>query len=427
MDKKIENAILTSDEVSYVRRIKELEQIVESQKVTEQILVAELEKFKVQINALGGSGNIELEKQIQDLTTQLNMAKQEGGGAGQTKNLQYNEQALIIMSLKDDINDLQRKLKKSEVLVSKLVKDKNSKIELEKFMKDKIKFDEEKRKLKLNASLMQSSLIESRRSKNELHIEMKRQRDYFKAREHAIINGTKSLNKKVSGQEKEIQQLHEALKSRKKKFIIRKSDEENTIFVDEVDKVINNNTTANPSSIHSIHSSRKAALSDIELVLTKNKLQAVQKKLKSLEDIHEPLQQEVLKLRIQNHTLAEKLNKIRSSFEIKLALQKSQMLKQTLSTNLYNASHRKKNTLTPESIMTVSVYEKKAITNSKNKMQSNLLYNQNSEEKRQQQDYTQLKTSLNIAPPRVSYHGVGGMKINKNTKSLPFLNVSGYD
>ena len=295
-------------------------------------------------------------------------------------------------------------------------------------MEEKIKFDEEKRELKRNASLMKSSLLESRRSKNELHVEMNRQRDYFKAREHAIINGTKSLNKKVSGQEKEIEQLQEALKSRKKKFVVRKSDEENTIFVDEVDKVMNNTTTANPSSIHSIHSSRKAALSDIELVLTKNKLQVVQKKLKLLEDTHGPLQQEVLKLRVQNRSLAEKLNKIRSSFEIKLALQKSQMLKQTLSTNLYNASHRKKNTLTPESIMTVSVYEKKALTNCKNKLHSNLLNYQNSEQKQQQQqDHAQLKTSLNIAPPRVSYHGVGGMKINKNTKSLPFLNVSGYD
>ena len=66
MDEKIKNALLTSDEVSYVRRIKELEQIVESQKVTEQILVAELEKFKVQINAMGGSGNTVLEKQIQE-------------------------------------------------------------------------------------------------------------------------------------------------------------------------------------------------------------------------------------------------------------------------------------------------------------------------------------------------------------------------
>ena len=77
------------------------------------------------------------------------------------------------------------------------------------------------------------------------------------------------------------------------------------------------------------------------------------KKLKVLEDMQGPMQQEVLKLRGHNQSLLEKLNKIRSSFEVKLALQKSQMLKQTLSTNLYNASHRKRNTLTPESIMTV--------------------------------------------------------------------------
>merc|ERR1711991_1000172 len=97
-----------------------------------------------------------------------------------------------------------------------------------------------------------------------------------------------------------------------------------------------------------------------------------------------------------------------------------------LSTNLYNASHRKKNTLTPESIITVSVYEKNALANRKKKLQSNLLNNYNSEQKQQHQDQAQLKTSLNIVPPRVSYIGVGGMKINKNTKSLPFLNGSGY-
>ena len=49
MDEKIQNALLTSDEKSYVKRIKELEQIVDAQKVTEQILVAELEKLKTQI------------------------------------------------------------------------------------------------------------------------------------------------------------------------------------------------------------------------------------------------------------------------------------------------------------------------------------------------------------------------------------------
>ena len=38
MDEKIQNALLTSDEKSYIKRIKELEQIVDAQKVTEQIL-----------------------------------------------------------------------------------------------------------------------------------------------------------------------------------------------------------------------------------------------------------------------------------------------------------------------------------------------------------------------------------------------------
>ena len=52
-----------------------------------------------------------------------------------------------------------------------------------------------------------------------------------------------------------------------------------------------------------------------------------------------------------------KIKKIRSSFEVKLALQKSQMMKQSLSEKLYRASHRKKQTLTPESMITVSVFE----------------------------------------------------------------------
>eukprot|EP00942_MAST-04A_sp_MAST-4A-sp1_P010635 g10635.t1 len=439
MDEKIQNALLTSDEKSYVKRIKELEQIVDAQKVTEQILVAELEKLKTQINAVGGATNKELEKEIRRLNEELMVV---GNGAvnipKSTNDVQFNEEGLIIMGLKDDIAELQRKLNKSELLVSKLVKDKNSKIELEVFMNEKNKFDEEKRRLRRDASLMQSSLIESRRSKNELQIEINRQRDFFKAREDAIINGTKSLNKKVSGQEKQIEQLHKALKSRKKKFIVRKSDDTGTIFVDEVDKVMTNTTTANPSSVHSIHSSRKAALSDIELVLTKSKLEEAQKKLKVLEDMQGPMQQEVLKLRGHNQSLLEKLNKIRSSFEVKLALQKSQMLKQTLSTNLYNASHRKRNTLTPESIMTVSVYEKKALISRKNKLRAHAVNNQynhnhslNMEEKQQQgkdlEENERIKTTLNVVPPRVSYHGVNRMKIDKNSKSLPFLNVSGYD
>ena len=219
MDEKIQNALLTSDEKSYVKRIKELEQIVDAQKVTEQILVAELEKLKTQINAVGGATNKELEKEIRRLNEELMVV---GNGAvnipKSTNDVQFNEEGLIIMGLKDDIAELQRKLNKSELLVSKLVKDKNSKIELEVFMNEKNKFDEEKRRLRRDASLMQSSLIESRRSKNELQIEINRQRDFFKAREDAIINGTKSLNKKVSGQEKQIEQLHKALKSRKKKW-----------------------------------------------------------------------------------------------------------------------------------------------------------------------------------------------------------------
>ena len=86
----------------------------------------------------------------------------------------------------------------------------------------------------------------------------------------------------------------------------------------------------------------------------------------------------------------------------------------------------------------VSVYEKKALISRKNKLRAHAVNNQynhnhslNMEEKQQQgkdlEENERIKTTLNVVPPRVSYHGVNGMKIDKNSKSLPFLNVSGYD
>ena len=144
--------------------------------------------------------------------------------------------------------------------------------------------------------------------------------------------------------------------------------------------------------------------------------------------MHKPLQSEILKLRKENQVLQSKLNKIRSSFEVKLALQKSQMMKQSLSEKLYKASHRKKQTLTPESMITVSVFEKRALISKK----TSLPTKRNVSGITEQNKFGNASATVEGINPsnegtkqRVLHNGM--KKIDRNVKSLPFLSVSGYD
>ena len=416
METKVESLLSTDTEKSLRKKVKDLQLIIESQKVTEQILVAQLEKFKAQINAASAA--------IDTNAQQNKVAEYEGNI--NTKTLRDEENELLIQSLQDDVEELQAKLNKAESLVSTLSKNKACRAEMENLVRERQHFDKEKRDLRRNMSLMESSLIQSKEYRNELQVEMNRQREFFKAREDAILNGTRQLNEKVSGQERQIEKLQGALQYKKKKFIVRKSDDLNTIFVDEVERVMV--PKAVPGSVHSIHSSRKAALSDIELVLTKGKLEKLQKKMNELEMMHKPLQSEILKLRKENQVLQSKLKKIRSSFEVKLALQKSQMMKQSLSEKLYRASHRKKQTLTPESMITVSVFEKRALISKTTSLATKTHISGTPEQKslgNSSISVEKIKPSSETIKQRVVHNRM--QKIDKNVKSLPFLNVSGYD
>ena len=129
---------------------------------------------------------------------------------------QDEENELLIQSLQDDVEELQAKLNKAESLVSTLSKNKACRAEMENLVRERQHFDKEKRDLRRNMSLMESSLIQSKEYRNELQVEMNRQREFFKAREDAILNGTRQLNEKVSGQERQIEKLQGALQYKKR-------------------------------------------------------------------------------------------------------------------------------------------------------------------------------------------------------------------
>ena len=135
-----------------------------------------------------------------------------------------------------------------------------------------------------------------------------------------------------------------------------------------------------------------------------------------------------MKLRKENQVLQSKLNKIRSSFEVKLALQKSQMMKQSLSEKLYKATHRKKQTLTPESMITVSVFEKRALISKTTSLATKAHISGTPEQKslgNSSISVEKIKPSSETLNQRVVHNRM--QKIDRSVKSLPFLNVSGYD
>ena len=147
-----------------------MESIIDSQKVTEQILVAQLEKFKVQINAVSN---------VIDVNVQQNIVNEDKGKiVGRSSREEQNE--LLIQSLQDDVEELQTKLNKAESLVSTLSKNKACRIEMENFMKARRDFNNEKRDLRRNMSLMESSLVQSNKNRDELQIEMNRQREFLR-------------------------------------------------------------------------------------------------------------------------------------------------------------------------------------------------------------------------------------------------------
>ena len=73
------------------KKVKDLQSIIESQKVTEQILVAQLEKFKAQINAASA---------VIDTNAQQNKVAEDEGNINR-KTLRDEENELLIQSLQD--------------------------------------------------------------------------------------------------------------------------------------------------------------------------------------------------------------------------------------------------------------------------------------------------------------------------------------
>ena len=134
------------------KKVKDLQSIIESQKVTEQILVAQLEKFKAQINAASA---------VIDINAQQNTVAEDEGSTSR-KTLRDEENELLIQSLQDDVEELQAKLNKAESLVSTLSKNKACRAEMENLVRERQHFDKEKRDLRRNMSLMESSLIQSK-------------------------------------------------------------------------------------------------------------------------------------------------------------------------------------------------------------------------------------------------------------------------
>ena len=86
METKVESLLSTDTEKSLRKKVKDLQSIIESQKVTEQILVAQLEKFKAQINAASA---------VIDTNAQQNKVAEDEGNINR-KTLRDEENELLI-------------------------------------------------------------------------------------------------------------------------------------------------------------------------------------------------------------------------------------------------------------------------------------------------------------------------------------------